>query len=748
MGIGRSIPIACVLSLLGCATRSNPFVDAQVIASPQKEHARKLTESLVLGHHGFLADLGEASTPLWLRGEYESGVELEGATWAKPSSSTFALLVPWQEQAVTIAPHDAGVPMPSRVFVQARLHGLRDGRASVYLNGKVAGSWSFKRGETHVVAAQGGSAELLQGLNELIVHAALGKRKEPAFLVDWIHVSSGEPDPRYAAPTRREALGSAALNGESKPVVALRGSSFARWVGAIAPGTRLKGALALSSPGSAKVVIRRLRDSEPPRILVDQVLDAGAAKAWVPFDVEVEPGGRAMEIASIEVAVAQAASGVRVEVGDLRLIAANEEPAAVQRTGTARVVLVVLGSWPTIATTAPGAPFDLPAWTSLLQRGSAFSQHRAASTRESSSLASMLSGLHPSEHGISAPALMLPKDVQTVTDLARQASVPTAAFSANPSAGSAFGFSRGWDTMKSFSPARDASVQTFENAAEWARLHKDGRFFMMVHARGGHPPWDIPERDLKDLAPATYNGGLDPRKAAETLSKARAIPKHFTDADRTRVWASYSYALRKEDEALGRFVQELVKIDDLRDTTLIVAGDVGIVPHAPIPLAPVDGLDETALSIPMVVVAPGVPSGVVKGASSSVDVAATLVASLGLEVPAHFRGEDLFARATMKRASERPVVAFDQGVFSIRWADFVVSGREFGDARFCFARMDPRCASDVRGSYPIALEALLGQLVLLRGMKVRVAQESVFLDPVTLDQLTSWGLGVDAKRKK
>ena len=731
---------------MGCSTRPNPSVDGQAPASLREERAHKLTDSLVLGHHGFLADLGEASTPLWLRGEYEGGVELEGATWARPSSSTFALLVPWHEQAVTLPPHDAGAAVSSRVFVQARLHGLRDGRAAVYLNGKLAGSWAFSRGETRVVVAQGGAAELSQGLNELVVHAALGKHKESAFLIDWVHVASGDADPHYAAPTRREALGSATLNGDSKPIVALRGASFARWVGAIAPGTRLKGALALSSAGSAKVVIRRLRDSEPPKVLVEQVLDAPSAKEWQPIDVEVEGVGGATEIASIEVSVPQAASGVRVEVGDLRLVEPRDGVVATQRRGTARVVLVVLGSWPTATTQTPTGPIDLPNWSSLTQRGALFSRHRASSTREGSSLASVLSGLHPSEHGVSAPGLILPKDVQTVADLARQASVPTVAFSANPTAGPAFGFSRGWDTIKSFSPVRDATVQTFEGATEWVRAHKDERFFLMVHARGGHPPWDISERDLKDLPPANYSGGLDPRRAGETLSKARSIPKHFTDADRTRAWAAYAYALRREDDSLGQFVRELAKVDDLRDTTLIVTGDVGIVPHASVPLAPVDGLDETALSIPLVVIAPGVPNGVVMSASSSVDVAATLVASLGLELPKHFHGEDLFLRATQEQTSERPVVAFDRGTYSIRWADFVVSGREFSDARFCFTRVDPHCASDVRGSYPIALEALLGQLVLVRGMKVRVAQESVFLDPVTLDQLTAWGLGV--KRKK
>ncbi len=748
MGIRRAIAIAFVLASLSCRTKDAPRHDARVAVQKPDARALHLTDGFVLGHHGFLADLGEPLEPLWLRGERGGATELEGATWASPASSTFALLVPWQDHAVTVPPHDAGTAGASGVFVQARLHGLRDGRASVYLNGKVAGSWAFSRGETRVVAAQGGSAELSHGLNELVVYTTNGKRKEAAFLIDWIHISSGEPDPRYAAPTRREAVASVTLGADSKRAINLRSSSFARWVGAIMPGTRLRGGLGLSAPGNAKVVIRRLRDSEPPKLLFERVLEPSSAREWVPVDVEVEPGGGTAELSAIEVSVQQASSGVRVAVGDLYLTEANEDAPQPKRSGTARVVIVVLGSWPSALAAIPGSSTDLPTWASLAKRGALFKRHRASSTRENASIASVLTGLHPSEHGVSAPRLILPRDAQMISELARQASVTTAAFTANPTAGPAFGFARGWDTMKAFSPVRDTAAQTFESATEWVRAHKEGRFFLMVHGRGGHPPWDISDRELKDLPPPNYTGGIDPRKAAETLAKAVHMPRHFTDADRTRVWAAYAHAIHREDEALGQLVRELVKIDDLRDTTLIVTGDVGIVPHAPVPLAPVEGLDETALSIPLVMLAPGVPGGEVTSPSSSVDVAATLVASLGLEVPRHFQGVDLLSHATAKRTSERPLVAYEQGAYAVRWADFVVAGRELSGARFCFARVDPRCASDVRGSYPIALEALLGQLASLRGVPVRIAEQSVFLDPIILDQLTSWGLGVGTKRKK
>jgi hypothetical protein len=643
---------------------------------------------------------------------------------------------------------DAGAAVASGVFVQARLHGFRDGRASVSLNGKLVGSWPFSRGETRVVAAQGGSAELLAGLNELVVHTANARGHDPAFLVDWIHLGSGEPDPRYAAPTRREAVASMTLGAEARRAVNLRQSGSARWVGAVAPGSRLKGGLGLSAPGNAKVVIRRHRDGEPPRVLLERNLDASAARQWVPIDVEVEAAGAATELCAIEVAVQQASAGVRVALGDLRLTEPHLDAVPPKRAGTARVVVVVLGAWPTDLGAVPGSSMDLPTWTSLAQRGRVFKSHRASSTRESASVASLLTGLHPSEHGLSGPRLVLPKDVPLVSELARQASVPTAAFTANPSTGPAFGFARGWDTMKSFSPARDAAAQTLESAAEWVRAHKDGRFLLLVHARGGHPPWDISERELKDLPPPNYAGGIDPKRAAETLAGFGQVSKRFTEADRTRVWASYVHAVRREDAALGQLVRELVKIDDLRDTTLIVTGDVGVARFAAVPLAPVDGLDETALSIPLAIVAPRVAGGEVIRPSSSVDVAATLVASLGLEVPQTFRGADLLAPAREARIADGPLVAYDQGVYSVRWADFVVAGHELGGSRFCFARVEPRCASDMRGSYPIALEALLGQLASLRAMPVRVAEQGVFLDPIILDQLTSWGLGIGTKRKR
>ena len=65
------------------------------------------------------------------------------------------------------------------------------------------------------------------------------------------------------------------------------------------------------------------------------------------------------------------------------------------------------------------------------------------------------------------------RDVTTLADVARQAGIRAAMFTANPTTGSAFGFGRGWDTFVEHPPdlaeAPGAAVAPFEDAVRWIR---------------------------------------------------------------------------------------------------------------------------------------------------------------------------------------------------------------------------------------------------------------------------------------
>ena len=127
--------------------------------------------------------------------------------------------------------------------------------------------------------------------------------------------------------------------------------------------------------------------------------------------------------------------------------------------------------------------------------------------------------------------------------------------------------------------------------------------------------------------------------------------------------AHYLDAVRFSDEALGRFVDRLRREGLLERTVLVVFGDHWGVSRASSNLGDYLGIPEGATPrffleerrVPLLVRIPGRPAGVVARAGGQVDLAPTIAALVGLEVPeALFLGRDLL--------DARPrIVAFPSG---------------------------------------------------------------------------------------
>ena len=388
------------------------------------------------------------------------------------------------------------------------------------------------------------------------------------------------------------------------------------------------------------------------------------------------------------------------------------------------VVLVVMGELSPRAIEPYGGRLPMPELAALARAGVTFDAHRATTTVPAGALASMITGLSPRAHGVVDADAALPVGVTTLADAVRQAGVLAAMFTANPTTGPAFGFPRGWDTFVAKTPLDEGpSTSVFDQAAGWIDAHKADRFLVVVHARGGHPPWDASPDELKSLAPTDYAGGIDPKHAAELLSKARKVPPQIrlNDDDRARAWALYGLAVRAHDAALGRLMAALRAAGREEDTLVIVAGDASVDELAHVPFADGDSLDEGTLAVPLVVraarasVDPAEASALdgrrVPSPTSSVDVAPTILDALGLTPPASFSGVDLWTVATGHGATDgRPELAVLGRRFELRWGSFVLAGVRSASAdretKLCDLTLESACVSDVRGAFPLALEAL------------------------------------------
>ncbi len=102
--------------------------------------------------------------------------------------------------------------------------------------------------------------------------------------------------------------------------------------------------------------------------------------------------------------------------------------------------------------------------------------------------------------------------------------------------------------------------EPFVRAARWLDRELEenapGKRFVVIHARGAHPPWDVSREEALQLKPPEYSGAIDPRRAGIVLGALRARTrrnvKRLTEDDWVRLAALEQASLVKQDEGLAR----------------------------------------------------------------------------------------------------------------------------------------------------------------------------------------------------
>jgi arylsulfatase A-like enzyme len=664
-------------------------------------------EDCTFGHRGVLIDLGDSTARARMSGARLVMPDLEvreheGASWVSVRARSLELSF----VASTELKSDAGI------VIEARSRGGAAKSASAYLNGKPIGTLGFTKGETTIASARA-QGVILRGTNELLLRFNGGSRSQHDQLaeIDWIRIGPNDGDAPYSAPTRSDAVATVSIAGTPRRSVSLRAPGFARCSAFIPNGSILEGFIGATG-GEAEAEVRVLVDRAEPRIVGSFRLGGPTdPPGWRPFSL---PLGDIGTIAGVELVAKTSSKGARVAFAEARVAppAELDRPSSEVTPPARGVVLVALGST-SRRISIHGGSINMPELASLANGGIVFDAHRATSSYASGALGSMLTGLSPREHGASDADAMLSGSVFTIAEAARQAGIVTAMFTANPTTTAPYGFARGWETFVARLPGEEAPAPAvFDDAGKWLDAHKNDRFFVVIHARGGHPPWDVTSEELKELPPQGYQGSLEPKAAGESLAKARkaAGGRSFADADRERAFALHAKALAAHDTALGSLVARLRTLGRDKDTVWIVTGDVGVDAAARVPFLEDDALEEGALAIPLVLRGIGPrPRERVTTATSSVDIARTILESFGLPSPPQLRGESLWSVAgagSKKPSVERPLVSATTTRFSARWGAFAVIGTRDREVKVCNLSLDPDCVIDVRPSHPLAAEVL------------------------------------------
>lgn len=304
-----------------------------------------------------------------------------------------------------------------------------------------------------------------------------------------------------------------------------------------------------------------------------------------------------------------------------------EEPARARRS-----VLIV-----TLDTTRFNAPGFMgnpakptPNLDALAEESVVYTMARTVTPLTMPAHASMLTGLYPPRHTISANgARPLPSSARTLAEFAQAEGVQTAAFVASIVLDPSFGLAQGFDTYAGVEPPTDRAALRIEElrapqvtarAKAWLDARERTRpFFAWIHLFDAHDPYEPPE---------------------ELAASARS---------------AYLGEVAFMDRELGRLFDALRADGTLDSTLVIVVGDHG------------EGLRQhsetthgwfcydSTVRVPMLV---RFPDGWRKGERSDepvsvVDVFPTALSALGLEPPRDIDGANL----------DHARVALDRGVY-------------------------------------------------------------------------------------
>jgi arylsulfatase A-like enzyme len=262
----------------------------------------------------------------------------------------------------------------------------------------------------------------------------------------------------------------------------------------------------------------------------------------------------------------------------------------------------------------------------------------------------------------------------------------------------------------------------------------------VVHARGGHPPWELTPAEANTLPPADYSGTFSPRRAAEILADVRERRARLSGADVERMTALYYAGLSRQDQALGKLVEKLDETGRWDSTLFVVTGDVS----SSLRTLFADGLeiDEQLLSTPLYVHFPGGQRAGerVHRPTEIYDVVHTVLGALGLKPPADLPGHDLGAIAAGQDDDAGPRVAYLEDHYSARWGRFVLHGQLDAAPRLCELEVDPTCSFDRRPLYPIVTLAMFRRLAAMeRRSAPTLGREPVTIDSEMAAMLKVWG---------
>jgi hypothetical protein len=624
------------------------------------------------------------------------------------------------------AGHGTGEVLASRIeydfWLDRPTKGIRLGfqalgeRASVltlFLDGRRIGDARLSREDSKVHDFGPLEDELTPGRHVIALRSNRGGEKAaPAYSLDWIRVHLADNyEEQFAAPTAANIIGDVELGGQARRSLSLRGGSSVRC--AFVPGAtaRVKVDVGFWGEGEGSVEVRVHLDHQKSVSLAERRVQGGDQARWTPLDLALDAvsGG----LAVLEFSALESTGGGRLVFGEPTLVRTSEaEPPA-----EAKTVVIVVASGVARDLVPPWADKKgMQQWFAFSERATLFEGYRVASTLVGSVVASLLTGLPGSEHMLLHTSASLAPKTELISRAMREAGGRSAFFTNVPYTFEAFGLGRDFNRFEEVSPVADLPAdEPLLRGRRWLESEfaegTERKRLLVVHVRGGHPPFDLTPDEAKLLSPAEYNGILEPRRAAILLRDVRdrdqKTSRKLGPKDWERLIALQRAALAKQDAAIGALFETLRTHGQWKDSMVVLMGDVARGDPPQIPFEPYGELREDRLSPPLLVKFPGPENSERQNTQpvGTIELSHAIFRALGLEAPGKSAASDPMVLGGAPLA--------DGGIVAVHPPTFVYSvgrfrvGGTFGETPLlCDLEVDPACQHDLYAESPFQMEWL------------------------------------------
>ena len=284
-----------------------------------------------------------------------------------------------------------------------------------------------------------------------------------------------------------------------------------------------------------------------------------------------------------------------------------------------------------------------PSLRRIAEEGLVFRSHFANAPWTKPSVASIVTGLHPSAHGSREGQFdslrhiaklkaagenprvdVLSPKLLTMGEILQQAGYKTKAFVRNYHLTPEFGYDHGYDEYH-FVPGKHDDAATMRACIDALRGESDP-VFVWCHLMAVHD-YKSP-RELHKFKP---DGATPINRKAPQSGRVKAY-KHLED-----VVAAYDNSILFDDSLIGELFDSVKRKDP--ETVIAVTSDHGEEFYEHGGFEHVHTLYNELLRVPLVLWGPGVPPGNVEGLTDSIDVLPTLLQVLGIETEHQFPGK-------------------------------------------------------------------------------------------------------------